>query len=397
VALLPRVLLVDDDTAVRKAVEFRLRGSAELTACHSAEVAIEKVRGGQFDAALVDVNLGPGLSGTQLLAFLREVDPDLAAIIFTAHSNYETALDSLGAHSFDFIPKSLRDDLTFCTKIKQAVNRTREQRSRSRNVADAARLRSALADAVVSNELEVTNSDIQRGFLSESLYSFSALLGQVELMDLYVKKLGESSPALADVVKLSEETVAELQDYVGKLRDYFAEPERATNSVNEALGHAVRVLQDDTHGLVGFPRIERGELNPDQTFTGDGRALLRAVVILLRMALKSAPDKAVFSLKPTLLINPLLEFNVLKLRRNIRILHTSNFRRDDKAAVAIEISGPAGKMNADKIATLFSLAHPSDSGASPWSAVAMVAKLSGALVVESKPGAVVCYRIILKI
>jgi len=397
VALLPQVLLVDDDTAVRKAVEFRLRGRAELTACHSAEVAIEKVRGSQFDAALVDVNLGPGLSGTQLLTYLGDADPDLAAIIFTAHANYETALDSLGAHSFDFIPKSLRDDLTFCTKISQAVVRTREQRSRSRSAAEAARLRSALAEAVVSNELEVTNSDIQRGFLSESLYSFSALLGQVELMDLYIKKIGESSSALADVVKLSEETVAELQDYVGKLRDYFAEPERATNSVNEALAHAVRVVQDDTHGFAGLPRLERGELNPDQTFMGDGRALLRAVVILLRMVLKSAPDAAVFALKPSLLINPLLEYNALKQRRNIRILHTSNFRKDEKAAVAIEISGPAGKMNADKIAALFSLAHPTDSEASPWSAVAMVAKLNGALVVESKPGAVVCYRIILKI
>ena len=201
---LPRVLLIDDDAAIRTAVEFRLRGRVELTACDSADGALEKIRSNQFDVALVDVNLGPGRSGTELISDLRDADPDLAAIIFTAHANYETALDSLGAHSFDFIPKSLRDDRVFCTKINQGVVRTREQRDRSRHAADSARLRSALADAVVNNELEVSSSDIQRGLLSESLYSFSALLGQVELMDLYVRKRGGNLPELQDVVKLSE-------------------------------------------------------------------------------------------------------------------------------------------------------------------------------------------------
>src|ERR1700733_5746151 len=143
VASLPRVLLVDDDAAVRKAVEFRLRGSAELTAGHSADGALEQVRGVLFAVGKVKVDLGAGLSGTQLIACLRDADPDLAAIIFTAHSNYETALDSFGAHSFDFIPKNLRDDRVFCTKINQGVLRTREQRSRSRSAADADRLRSA--------------------------------------------------------------------------------------------------------------------------------------------------------------------------------------------------------------------------------------------------------------
>jgi len=397
VVSLPRVLLIDDDAAIRTAVEFRLRGRVELTACDSADGALEKIRSNQFDVALVDVNLGPGRSGTELISDLRDADPDLAAIIFTAHANYETALDSLGAHSFDFIPKSLRDDRVFCTKINQGVVRTREQRDRSRHAADSARLRSALADAVVNNELEVSSSDIQRGLLSESLYSFSALLGQVELMDLYVRKRGGNLPELQDVVKLSEETVAELQDYVGKLRDYFAEPERATNSVNEVLTHALRIVQDDAHGLTGLRRIERGELIPDRIFMGDGRALLRAVVILLRLALRFSPDKAVLTLKPSLLVNPLLEFNALKGRRHTRILHTPNFRKDDRMAVAIEISGPGGKMNADRIATLFSLADPAVSGTSPWSAVAMVAKLNGALVVESKPNGGVCYRVILKI
>ncbi len=167
---------------------------------------------------------------------------------------------------------------------------------------------------MVDNELEVTNCDVQRGFLSESLHSFSTLLGQVELMDMRLKERSRGTPGLADMVKLSEETVAELQDYVGKLRDYFAEPERATNSVNEALAHAVMVVQDEAAGL-GHTGIQRGELHPDLAFTGDGRALLRAVVILLRMVVKAAPDEASFAVTPSLLFNPRAELNELRARQ----------------------------------------------------------------------------------
>ena len=395
-SVLPHVLLVDDDAAIHKAVEFRLRGNARLISCHSGAEALARVRLDQFDVALVDVFLGEGLSGTQLVSRLREADPDLAAIIFTAHSDYETAVASLGAHSFDFIPKSLNDDRIFCTKIDQAVVRTREQRTRTRGAGDASRLRAALSDAVVNNELEVTNGDIQRGLLSESLHSFSALLGRVELMNLHLEKRCARSPELEDVVKLSEETMAELQDYVEKLRDYFAEPERAINSVNEVLRHAIGVVQDEAVGL-GHAGIECLELNPDQTFTGDGRALLRAIVILLRMVVKGAPEGATFSLKPSFLFDPRAELNALRTRSHVRILHTPNFRRDVTTAVVIEISGPGGAMNADQIASLFTLANPAHSDASPWSAMAMVAKLNGALVVESRHGARVCYRIILKV
>jgi FixJ family two-component response regulator len=396
VTALPHVLLVDEDIAIYKAVEFRLRGNARLISCHSGTEALARVRLDQFDVALVDMFLGEGLSGSQLVSRLREADPDLAAIIFTAHSDYETAVESLGAHSFDFIPKSLNDDRIFRTKIDQAVVRTREQRTRSQGAVDALRLRAALSDAVVNNELEVTNGDIQRGLLSESLNSFSALLGRVELMNLHLEKRCAHTRDLDDVVKLSQETVAELQDYVEKLRDYFAEPERATNSVNEVLRHAVGVVQDEAAGL-GHTGIQRGELHPDLAFTGDGRALLRAVVILLRMVVKAAPDEASFAVTPSLLFNPRAELNELRARHQVRILHTPNFRKDDKAAVEIEISGPGGDLTADQIASLFTLADHTRSDASPWSAVAMVAKLEGALVVESKPGARICYRIILRV
>lgn len=392
----PRILLIDDEPAVHRAVEFSLRGVAEVTSCLSVEEAMEEVGVRQFDAALVDVDLGEGLSGTQLVSRIGECDPDLAAIIFTAHTDYKTAVDSLGAHSYDFLPKTLRDDPEFRLKIDRAVARTREQRIKSRNVMDASKLRSALADTFINNELEVTNGDIQRGLLSESLKSFSALLGRVELMDLQLKEWAKTASGAGGIIRLSEETMAELQEYVGKMRDYFSEPERAASSVNEVLAQAVRIVQSDLTEHGRHQRIECSELRPDQSFIGDGRALLRAVVILTRLLAKTAGPEAVVLVKPSLVINPWIELSALKSRPHARILRTPNFHKEDKTAIAIEIGGPSGGMDADKVSTLFSPTDVALSAASPWSAVAMLAKLNGALIVEAK-GPTLRYRIMIRV
>ena|GEM_PF-1030314 len=392
---LPNILIVDDDLSIHRAVEFRLRRRATFTSCFTVEEALASVRAQSFDVALVDVNLGEGVSGTKLISRLRELDGDLAAIVFTAHANYSTAKDSLAAHSFDFIPKSLGEDPEFVTKIERAVAHTREQRIKSRGAADTGLLRTALADAVVDNELELTNCDIQRGLLSESLQAFSTLLGRVELLNGQLEKFPARPANLEETAKLARETMGELQEQVGKLRDYFMQPERRVGSVNELIGHVMRVLHDDFPELTATKRIERSELKPDQRFTGDGRALFRAMVILLRMVLKAAPEHAIVSLKPTLLLNPVAELQLLKSRAYACILNTPDFRRDDRTAVAIEISGPGAEMDAQQVAALFSTSDLPSAKGLPWSAMAMIAKLHGAMVVESK-GGVVRYRIIIR-
>jgi hypothetical protein len=252
-------------------------------------------------------------------------------------------------------------------------------------VQDALRLRVALAHAVVTNELEVTNCDIQRGLLAESLDSFSSILGRVELMDLMLKKRPHSGVP-PELLSVSSATVAELQDYVGKLRDYFVEPERVANSVNGVLSKAVGVVTEDPVVFSGH-RIERGELRPDIDFNGDARALLRVVVILLRLVIKAAPRKAVVSVRPVIVPNPRAMLAGLRKSYYARVLSTANFRADEGRAIAIEINWPGGGLGSGEVEKQFATMNfPRTGGASPWSALAMVERLNGALVVEALGG-----------
>jgi FixJ family two-component response regulator len=388
------ILLIDDDVTVHKAVKFRLRRIADLTSCLNGQEALASVGARKFDVALVDVKLEPGLSGTGLIPRLHEIDPDLTPIIFTAHANYKTAIDSIEAHSFDFIPKSLQDDGQFLAKIQAAAARTRGQRERTSSQSDANLLRGALAETKVDNELKITSNDIQHGLMAESLESFSALLGRVELMDARLKERGATGTELAGLIRLSEDTVAELRDYVGKLREYFIEPARAGRSVNEVLSHAIRIVRDSFPAIAQTRQIECKEIHPDRLVPDDGRALLRAIVVLLHLALKSAPSGASVQIRASVVLNPKLELDILKGHAWARILHAPHFVRNTKTAVAVEIFGPAPGVNPEGLARLFSPSDVTRPGTLPWVALAMVARLNGALVVETKAGSAARYRII---
>jgi len=393
----PRVLLIDDDVSVHQAVAFHLRGKVDLTACLTADEALELVRPRQFDAALVDVDLGSGLSGTQLLFSFRKADPDLVAMIFTAHADMETMAASFDAHSFDFIPKNLSDDTILPRKLAAAVALTREQRARSQRSVDAIRLRSAVTDAAANAELEATGREIQAAVLNESLFSFSPLLGRIDLMEVTLKQHYEKVSSLAEAVKLSEETSAGLHDYIGRIRDHFAKPGHSVRSVNGVLAQAARMLRDETPGLGTFQRIDRGELKPDQPMMGDGLVLLGAIAIILRLLVKAAPEQAVFTLKPSMLFNPLLEVKALKARNYVRVLEAPESRKSKGPAVAIEIAGPGGGTTITEIAALFSETDGKNLGAPPCVAAALIAKLNGALIAEAKPGNTLRYRVFVNI
>ncbi|MGH7997561.1 MAG: response regulator [Opitutaceae bacterium] len=390
----PQILLLDDDPTLHRAVEFRLRGFAQVALCRTGEEALAKVRGQLFDAALVDVNLGEGPSGLEWVGSLREADPDLAMVVFTAHGEYDTALESFRRHCFDFIPKNLRRDDEFRSKLAHAVEHTRAQRGRSRSSAEAGVLRTALADAVVSGELEVSASDIQRGLLSTSLDSLSALLGRVELINLRLAEPAARRPEDTATLEDSLAATAELQETVERLRDYLAAPEVAVRSINEILAQAVRIVGDE--GPEGV-RIVRDELAPDARFAGEGRALLRAVVILLRLMLKALNGSGVVNVRPALMLDVAADLRAFRSRPGVRILHTPNFKRDSRVAVAIDLCGSDVGAEPETIARLFSPAAPLKAGPSAWSAVAMLARAGALLGAEWGSGVGLRYRIVVKV
>src|SRR5262249_52383966 len=103
-----QLLIVDDDDDLREDLArlFRRQGH-EVTSAVSGEDALNKAARARFDVALLDLHL-PGISGIDVLAKLKEQQPELEALILTAHSSIETAVEAMRRVAYDYLTKPFR-------------------------------------------------------------------------------------------------------------------------------------------------------------------------------------------------------------------------------------------------------------------------------------------------
>ena len=116
-----RVLVVDDDpdTCSFLHAVFEAEGH-QCDAFLCASDAELHFRNNRADLALVDVYLGTG-NGVDLVQRLRELQPDLHAVVMTAQVSLETAARSLAEGAVDYISKPL--DIS---RIRELCRRTAE-------------------------------------------------------------------------------------------------------------------------------------------------------------------------------------------------------------------------------------------------------------------------------
>jgi DNA-binding NtrC family response regulator len=100
-----RLLIVDDDADLRELLVRRFeRQGASIVAAGSGEEALARAAQARCDVALLDLHL-PGMSGIDLLARLKERQPELEAIMLTAHGSMETAIEAMKRGAYDYLTK----------------------------------------------------------------------------------------------------------------------------------------------------------------------------------------------------------------------------------------------------------------------------------------------------
>ena len=104
-----RILIVDDDAALRQSLAEQLELHAEFTSveCDNATRAREVVAGERFDAILLDVGL-PDMDGRELCRLLRRDGVTVPIVMLTgADSEADTVL-GLDAGANDYVTKPFR-------------------------------------------------------------------------------------------------------------------------------------------------------------------------------------------------------------------------------------------------------------------------------------------------
>jgi CheY-like chemotaxis protein len=97
----PVVFVVEDNPANMKYLEFILnRLQVSTVTAYSGEEAQKLVESGKYDCMLLDINLGEGISGLELMEKLREMDQfkntPIVAVTAYFSDNYQTELINKG-------------------------------------------------------------------------------------------------------------------------------------------------------------------------------------------------------------------------------------------------------------------------------------------------------------
>ncbi len=100
------VLLLDDNKAFLEDFESLMGDSFNVISTQSEAEAFEILGSKKVDVMLLDVMLGGGLSGMDVLQRVKETMPDCPVIVLTAHASVESAVEAMRLGAHHYMPKS---------------------------------------------------------------------------------------------------------------------------------------------------------------------------------------------------------------------------------------------------------------------------------------------------
>jgi putative nucleotidyltransferase with HDIG domain len=156
--LLPKVLVVDDEPAIRMFFRQALRPvTAQVAEAADAASALESIESGDFDIIVCDVWM-PGASGVDLLSMAQQSRWDVGFILVTGEIQVETVITALRMQASDFLLKPLTVE-----EVTRSVTRAFERLVSARQVrAYQGSLETSIQRR--TRELEVALSELETNY-----------------------------------------------------------------------------------------------------------------------------------------------------------------------------------------------------------------------------------------
>ncbi len=149
--MIRKVLLVDDDAAVREALAQTLELAEYEPVTAGSFVAAKDHIHRDFGGVIISDIRMPGRDGFHLLAYAREVDPELPVVLLTGEGDIPMAVQAMGQGAFDFLEKpcaaaDLLAVLERAFAARAEILQEREQRRELERGDPAARMLFGLSD-----------------------------------------------------------------------------------------------------------------------------------------------------------------------------------------------------------------------------------------------------------
>src|SRR5205807_1897654 len=106
----PSILVVDDELGILDVLRILLKGEGfDVATAQGGKAGLEALKASAPDIVLTDIKM-PGVSGTDILAAVREQDPETPVILMTAQASLQSAIQAVNQGAFYYIQKPFSND-----------------------------------------------------------------------------------------------------------------------------------------------------------------------------------------------------------------------------------------------------------------------------------------------
>jgi DNA-binding NtrC family response regulator len=130
---LPVVLICDDDATFQLAVKHTLKGKFDCKTAYNSDEALAIARRQPVDAVILDVQMRTKDEGLRAIPRLLEQDPNLAIVMSSGLTDFETVLEAMKLGAADYVAKDFEPSALAITLAGVLERRGLRQRREQQN------------------------------------------------------------------------------------------------------------------------------------------------------------------------------------------------------------------------------------------------------------------------
>jgi putative nucleotidyltransferase with HDIG domain len=207
-----RILLVDDETAIRVALGKLLRTQGfEVETAESGRAALDALGRDRFTLMLCDIRM-PGMTGLEVVPQALAIDPDLAVMMLTAVNDAASATEALSTGAVDYLLKPPE-----LSELLQAAERAIKRRELS--------IEQRRVEALIREEVAIRTEELEREKLALRELTVGVaetLINAMEAKDVYLRghsqRVADLAAAMAEQLGLDPDAVENVR-LAGRLHD----------------------------------------------------------------------------------------------------------------------------------------------------------------------------------
>ncbi|HEX9640600.1 MAG TPA: sigma-54 dependent transcriptional regulator [Candidatus Krumholzibacteria bacterium] len=147
-----RILIADDETAIRQSVGSILRyEDYEVLEASDGPLALEAMRREGVDVLLLDVKM-PGMDGFEVMSQMHAESLAIPVVVISGHDAVSTAVEAIRRGALDFLEKPFKKE-ALLVRVQNALAHGRLQRENRELRAEAGLSDELLGDSIVMREI----------------------------------------------------------------------------------------------------------------------------------------------------------------------------------------------------------------------------------------------------